>query len=248
MFYRGAFLDPFFKQGAWCRTDFTHPHQQPQYFIPGIPSRRFYDAQQFEWRTRLEQNFAEIREELLGLLNVHGNEFGAFTTEFDNTVPGWNTFNFYVNGRRQDENCRRAPCTARIADELLEHEEGELTMFSALNPHSHIPPHVGPLNGILRCHLPLLAPDGCGLRVGGQTVVWETGKLLIFDDSFVHEVWNRSDKIRIVLFFNAWHPCLSLAERQALAELRRSYHNTPVGRHWTKQQETQRTSTMIAIH
>ena len=110
-------------------------------------------------------------------------------------------------------------------------------MLSSLSGGSFISPHVGPMNGILRCHLPLLIPNECGLRVGGEVVEWVEGKVLVFDDSFVHDVWNGSNETRIVLFFNAWHPALSLPERKALANVRRAYNNTPPGRHWLKRNE-----------
>ena len=244
MFHRGAFLDPFYAQGAWRRTEFTHPHQQPPYFVPGIPSQRYYDKRQFEWTADLEAAFPALQEEVLTLLGRQKDQFGTFTTEFGNAMPGWNTLIFYVNGRRQEAAFEAAPRSGGVAESLLKYEEGELTMYSSLNPQSRIPPHVGPLNGILRCHLPILVPDGCGLRVGGQDVTWTEGEILVFDDSFVHEVWNHSDDVRIVLFFNAWHPCLSADERTALAELRRAYNNTPVGREWLKRQETTRPSSM----
>ncbi len=244
MFYRSAFLDPFFRQGEWEKTEFTHPLQQPQYFVPGIPAHRFYDSADFEWTDKLEESFVAVRDEVADLLNMHRDEFGMFRTDFENFVDGWNTFIFYVNGRRQDANCERAPVLAAIADNLIQYEEGELTMLSVLNPHAHIPPHVGPLNGILRCHLPLFVPKGCGLQVGGEKVEWQEGRILVFDDSFVHDVWNDSDELRIVLFFNAWHVCLSPDERAALATLRRAYNGTPVGRNWLKRQEEARPSTV----
>lgn len=245
MFYRGAFLDPFFAQGKWDKTEVTHPHQQPQYFVPGVPSNRFYDKEDFEWTEMLEEKFETLRDEIRTIIEEdHQAQFGEFCTELENLMSGWNTMTFYVNGRRQEEACERAPELAKIADAMLEYEEGELTMVSALNPGSHIPPHVGPLNGILRCHLPLHIPDGCGLRVGGKDVEWEEGKILVFDDSFVHEVWNHSDEVRIVLFFNAWHPVLSEAERKSLAELRRAYNATPIGQKWLKNQEKARPSSV----
>jgi hypothetical protein len=178
------------------------------------------------------------------LLGSRGDEFGLFRTDYDNYIDGWNTLIFYVNGRKQSKSWEIAPRVAAIADEMLKYEEGELTMLSALNPHSHIPPHVGPLNGILRCHLPVLVPEGCGLRVGGEDVEWQEGRILVFDDSFVHEVWNNSKELRVVLFFNIWHPCLSDPERTALANLREAYHALPVGENWLKRQEEVRPSTL----
>ena len=68
MFYRGAFLDAFFHQGNWTGTEFTHPHQRPYYFIPGIPSNHSYAPEDFPWKSDLESQYSRIRDELDGLL------------------------------------------------------------------------------------------------------------------------------------------------------------------------------------
>ena len=41
-------------------------------------------------------------------------------------------------------------------------------LFSKLKPGSRIDPHTGLLNCRLICHLPLVVPAGCGLRVGDE--------------------------------------------------------------------------------
>jgi aspartyl/asparaginyl beta-hydroxylase (cupin superfamily) len=71
----------------------------------------------------------------------------------------------------------------------------------------------------LICHLPLLVPDQCGLRVGNEVRPWREGELLIFDDSIEHEAWNRSDEIRVVLLFDIWRPELSQEERTLLSAM-----------------------------
>ncbi len=61
---------------------------------------------------------------------------------------------------------------------------------------------------VLRCHLPLIVPDSekCAIRVGEETHHWQEGKLVIFDDSFEHEAWNKSDARRVVLMFDIPNP------------------------------------------
>jgi aspartyl/asparaginyl beta-hydroxylase (cupin superfamily) len=103
-------------------------------------------------------------------------------------------------------------------------------MFSALNPHKRITPHTGPMNGIIRAHLGLVVPKGAYIRVGKDERTWEEGKLLVFDDSFEHEVWNHSDYVRIVLFINFWHPCFKADEIPTLERFRRGYERAPLAR------------------
>jgi aspartate beta-hydroxylase len=57
------------------------------------------------------------------------------------------------------------------------------------------------------------------IRVGDEIRTWETGKCIVFDDSFEHEVWNRSKITRIVLIVDVWNPILTDAEINALVYL-----------------------------
>jgi len=75
------------------------------------------------------------------------------------------------------------------------------------------------LNTRLICHVPLIAPPGCTLRVGSETREWQEGKALIFDDSFEHEAWNRGTSTRIVLLFEIWRPEIGESERAELVTL-----------------------------
>jgi aspartyl/asparaginyl beta-hydroxylase (cupin superfamily) len=92
-------------------------------------------------------------------------------------------------------------------------------MFSMLAPHTTIPPHVGVNNARLVCHLPLIVPEGCWFRVGGETRYWKPGEALVFDDTIEHEAMNPTDELRIVFIFDLWHPDLSEVERDAVSAL-----------------------------
>jgi aspartate beta-hydroxylase len=67
-------------------------------------------------------------------------------------------------------------------------------------------------------HLPLIVPnpDACGITVAGETMRWEVGKALVFDDAYEHEVWNDGDDDRVVLLLDTWHPDLTDDEIQAI--------------------------------
>ena len=85
---------------------------------------------------------------------------------------------------------------------------GEST-FSALHGGAHLKPHCGSTNTRLTCHLPLLVPKGeVSIRVGNETRPYREGEIMIFDDSYEHEVWQLSKKagVRVVLLIRFWHP------------------------------------------
>ena len=46
----------------------------------------------------------------------------------------------------------------------------------AAAPRARIPPHTGYLNARLICHLPLIVPPGCALRVGNEVREWREGE------------------------------------------------------------------------
>ena len=86
-------------------------------------------------------------------------------------------------------------------------------LFSLLRPGAHIPPHTGLTNTRLICHLPLLVPPDCILRVGNDARAPVEGKAWVFDDTIEHEAWNRSGRTRVILLFEIWRPELSEEER-----------------------------------
>lgn len=49
--------------------------------------------------------------------------------------------------------------------------------------------------------------------------MWEEGKVMIFDDSFEHEVWHRGTLPRLVLIVDVWHPEVTIAERRSLSPI-----------------------------
>ncbi|OEU22123.1 Asp_Arg_Hydrox-domain-containing protein [Fragilariopsis cylindrus CCMP1102] len=132
-----------------------------------------------------------------------------------------------------------APVTKRLlkryvadAVSLAESGGGEI-IFSKLAPHTHIDAHCGPTNFRLTAHLGLTVPNNnndddangggeCKIRVKNSWYYWETGKILLFDDSYEHEIRNDTDEVRIVLLMRFWHPLLRNEKRQLeLSEARR---------------------------
>jgi aspartate beta-hydroxylase len=65
----------------------------------------------------------------------------------------------------------------------------------------------------------LLVPEDCALNVGGEIHAWREGQVVVFDDTFEHEAWNRSGQTRVVLIFDLWNPHLTQAEQAAVGEI-----------------------------
>ena len=86
----------------------------------------------------------------------------------------------------------------------VERVPGVVSVFR-LRPGASLVPHTGPTPERTTLHLPLYVPVGASITVGGETRVWEAGKVLAFDDSFVHSVENtHPTEARTVLLANVW--------------------------------------------
>ncbi|MDE2149698.1 MAG: aspartyl/asparaginyl beta-hydroxylase domain-containing protein [Gammaproteobacteria bacterium] len=208
--------------------------QEPlSYYFPELPQIQFYERRDFPWLDAIEAAAADIRAELLEILR-DGRAFIPYVEGESNRPQqdyqgllgnvGWSAFFLCKNGEIVPENAARCPRTMRA----LEHapltriaRRAPMILFSLLRPGVHIPPHTGYFNSRLICHLPLIVPDNCRLRVGNDTRYWQQDKAWVFDDTIEHEAWNGSDKVRVLLLFDIWRPELSAEERglvQALFE------------------------------
>jgi aspartyl/asparaginyl beta-hydroxylase (cupin superfamily) len=60
-------------------------------------------------------------------------------------------------------------------------------------------------------------PPGCALRVLDHgDHAWEEGRLMMFDDTYLHEAWNRSDRTRLILLMDCWNPHLTPVEKRSV--------------------------------
>lgn len=207
-------------------------YQEPhQFYYPELPQKQFYSPDRFPFLKNISQNWELIRDEATSLIrnpellqpyleSTAGQPHDEHIAMIDN--PDWSAFYFIKNGKDIPENQLRFPETMKAIQsvDLCRTEGGTPSvLFSLLKAGAHIPPHTGMLNTRLICHLPLIVPNNCGLRVGNKTVEWVPGQLIIFDDSINHEAWNNSDQDRIVLIFDIWKPELSERERSLVSKL-----------------------------
>ena len=155
----------------------------------------FFDTSRFPFIRTLEEAYPVIRSEYESLQETHFQEWPEKYLYED----GWKVFGLWGFGHRLDENCQLCPETAKTLGQI----DGLFQAgFSRLKPGTHIKPHKGRAKEQLRCHLGIIIPDGCALRVEDETRGWEEGKCLLFDDTVEHEAWNRGDRDRIVLLID----------------------------------------------
>lgn len=111
----------------------------------------------------------------------------------------WSVFPFYRFGEKVESTCDACPRTAALIEDI----PGMVTAgFSRLSPGTHILPHAGYTDQVLRFHLGLTGGTECGLRVGDETRGWHPGSAFVFDDTQEHEAWNRGESDRVVLLLD----------------------------------------------
>jgi aspartate beta-hydroxylase len=98
-------------------------------------------------------------------------------------------------------------------------DHGPEVLHSVFTRGTHLLPHRGVTNARCVSHLPLIVPADCALRVGGEERAWREGHTVVFDDTYEHEAWNRSQQIRVVLIADVWNPHLSEVERAAVTDV-----------------------------
>lgn len=168
-----------------------------------------FDPALFPQLKPLEDNWQAIRAELEGVLvgREHLPAFQEISRDQKKIAKDdrWKTFILYGFRYRSEANCRRCPVTARTLEQI---PGLQTAMFSILSPGYHIPPHRGVTKGVVRVHLGLKVPADltCRIRVDDEVCNWREGKVLVFDDTFEHEVWNDSAEERVVLLLDFVRP------------------------------------------
>jgi hypothetical protein len=188
-------------ESIYYRTDASYAGNDP----------RFYDVDRLPWAMSIAESWRTILAEYDD--NVRRGTDGVVDV-FNPTgpkLPGWRSVNFQTYLWRRARACRAFPRTMALLDAV----PGLTSAFiNVLEPHTHIPPHQGDSNAIIRCHLGLRVPDGdCAVRVGLETRRCADGALLALCDAHEHASWNATEARRIVLVFDVMRPEL-LARRR----------------------------------
>ncbi|MFQ5446402.1 MAG: aspartyl/asparaginyl beta-hydroxylase domain-containing protein [Saprospiraceae bacterium] len=174
-----------------------------KFFVKNPP---FLDVEEhFPAHRELLANWKTIRAELEEVL-IHDEDIPKFH-EVDSIqrfisardeVP-WRTYIVKAYSKWSVNNAAQVPKTAAL---LRQMPQITTALFSILDGGKCIPPHMGFFKGVLRYHLALIVPTDapCYIVVGGKKYTWKEGEDVLFDDTYTHEVWNKSSHRRVVLF------------------------------------------------
>ncbi len=178
---------------AILRGDLPIQLQEPtSFYFPGLPQRSFYERDEFEWTADLEAQTGTIKAELEGLLAAQAEQFEPYVAadadRSGGTAPNahlagstnWSAYHLLKGGEPVEGHAELFPATLAALEGVPAPRiagRSPMALFSLLKPGAHIRPHHGLFNFRLICHLPLIVPSGCTLRVGNQERSWSEGKL-----------------------------------------------------------------------
>ncbi|HEY3779011.1 MAG TPA: aspartyl/asparaginyl beta-hydroxylase domain-containing protein [Rhizomicrobium sp.] len=181
----------------------------------------------FPQASRFARTWQSIRDEALAL-SRNLSEIPLFHELMPAQAPisandgnDWRMFVLRAYGADIRKNLARCPATADLVTSCPNVLSAS---FSFLAPGKHIPPHRGPFRGIVRCHLGLSMPRGRDGRLGA--ILWidgvehrlGDGDYLVWDDTYTHEVHNRTDYVRVALLLDIWRQGMP-ADMSALSRL-----------------------------
>jgi aspartate beta-hydroxylase len=192
--------------------------------------RSFYDARietppildrdrYFPRHRAFRENWRAIRAECLELMRDIGAvpQFHELMAE-QKSLSGhgnrfWRLFVLRAYGVDLPDNQARLPLTTSL---FKDRPEVQSVTLSFLEGHKHIPAHRGPFRGVLRYHLGLVIPpkaDGSSsnrMRIDGVMYELHEGSDLLWDDTYMHEVWNDSELVRAALLIDVIRPQMPL--------------------------------------
>lgn len=211
------------------------PRQKPSFlYIPDLQPEPYLDRALFPWYDALEhatgairgelQRVLEAREGLQPFLEFSGNarKHDYLGSQHDLDAAAWDAYFFHRHGEAFADHLAACPATAQALEHVpltRIHAHAPEVLFSLLSPGTLIKPHHGVTNSRVVTHLPLIVPTDCALEVGGVVHHWQEGRCVTFDDSYLHQAWNHSDRLRVVMILDTWHPRLRPEETQALKAL-----------------------------
>lgn len=205
---------PSFEPAAW-----QDERQRPTWVAtPGLSSRPFWSREQCGRLTEMIGAFERAHEQIAAeIADLDPRRMGVPYDHLSvdpELIRGWKNLFFYRDYQPNEDLLAKVPTIRSVAERFGPEQFDRFELFlSVLEPGTHIPSHFGGSNAKLTLHLPLVVPEGdTAIRVDTETRGWNHGEMLIFDDTFEHEAWNRTGRPRTVLLIKAYHPELTVEE------------------------------------
>ncbi|NNC99247.1 MAG: lipid A hydroxylase LpxO [Gammaproteobacteria bacterium] len=207
MHYRGQVRFPWSRQ-ALTHTNYLAPYNLLMNLCARLPNTPLLNVDDLDDLKILRENWQVMRDEAMQLADDGQikrsetlNDMG-FNSFFRN---GWTRFYLKWYDDYLPSAVEKCPKTVEI---LKQTPSIKAAMFASLPPGGVLNQHRDPYAGSLRYHLGLVTPnsDDCYILVDGNRHSWRDGKDVLFDETFIHEAYNKTDQQRIILFADVHRP------------------------------------------
>ena len=183
------------------------PYNLLMYAFSAVPAKPILDRRGFPQLDLLQANWKTIREEALQLFDdghiraAEKSNDASFNSFFK---QGWKRFYLKWYGEPLASAETLCPQTVALLKSI---PSVKAAMFATLAPNSKLNPHRDPFAGSLRYHLGLITPNSrdCRIFVDGEEHAWGDGKDVVFDETYVHWVENKTDQTRVILFADVFN-------------------------------------------
>lgn len=198
-YYIGAFPLPFL--GAYnSLIRLFHPKQT-----------HIYNSTKFPTDKILKKNFHAIKDECTNIYKLKNSlmnfaDINKIILYSDEHADKWKVFPIKFYGEINKTAYKLCPNICKIIEEC---KDVHIALISILEPGRYIRPHKGPCNTMLRYQLAVQIPSdrkNCWIKINNHKYNWKEGESIVFDDTYLHEVYNNTNEPRIILFLDIERP------------------------------------------
>ncbi|HTK00369.1 MAG TPA: lipid A hydroxylase LpxO [Bordetella sp.] len=198
---------------AWSRVFLDHsvllaPVNAFMVLASRVPTTPYVSTREIPELQVLQDNWEIIRDEALQMAEMRRIKAAerhddiGFNSFFK---YGWKRFYLKWYDARHPSAEALCPRTVALLKTL---PKVKAAMFAELPDGGQLNPHRDPFSGSLRYHLGLATPndDRCYIVVDGENYSWRDGQGVVFDETYIHEAYNKSGQNRIILFCDVERP------------------------------------------
>ncbi len=205
--FRGKVRHRFFKQ-LFDHSAVVAPFNVFMYLFSKVPTTPYISVDLFPELEKITSAWPMIKEEAM-----HLREQERIAAAKSNNDAGFNSFfktgwkRFYLKWYDAQHPSAAIYCPKTVA--LLQTIPSvKAAMFAELPPGGKLNVHRDPYAGSLRYHLGLATPndDECYINVDGVPYSWRDGECVMFDETYIHEAYNKTQANRIILFCDIERP------------------------------------------
>jgi hypothetical protein len=201
---------------ATCRLD-----QWLTVDVPELEMSPWVAAETLGIEDVVESAFPDLRREAAKLASreVMAPRYGRLDVS-EEPMPlnpeGWRHWNLVEGFEWLEERCRPFPAARRAIDAIARRVTILHAGFLVLEPGAVILEHADGVGWALSYSHGLIVPDGCYLKVAGESRAHRERRSLLFNDSFVHGAGNHGRETRVLFAVVCVNPAFTPVEAAGL--------------------------------